>query len=409
MKILVVQETDWLTRYPILHHRMLEALSLAGHRITVIDYDILWRQKGRLPLVQRRQEWPNCAKIFDQSAVTVIRPAMIRLPGIARLSWLVANLAELRRLLEERPDVVVAYSISNAFLAQLLARRRGIPFVHHVMEPLHTHAEFPPMRAVAQAIEKRVTRGADRVIVVNTSLRGYAESSGVDPDRVDVIPMGVTVSYPDRQAEERIRAALGVRDTDLVLLYAGWLYPPSGLRELIQALPGFRHRLPNVKIVIVGDGELRKDLERLRDEHALGDLLILTGGRPASEVPGLISAADLCLLPAYSNEAMKDLVPTKMIQYMEHGKPVIATRLPGIVAEFGDLPGITYIDKPEDVLEVAGGLVTGYSDPRAEARRLGEGNRRVMVGRESWEAATARFGALLQDVADTSRGASASC
>ena len=49
---------------------------------------------------------------------------------------------------------------------------------------------------------------------------------------------------------------------------------------------------------------------------------------------------------------MQDIVPIKIYEYMAMQKPVIATRLPGLVAEFGENNGIIYINRPEEVLEV---------------------------------------------------------
>ena len=60
-----------------------------------------------------------------------------------------------------------------------------------------------------------------------------------------------------------------------------------------------------------------------------------------SDVPHYIAAADICLLPALLNKTMRDIVPIKLYEYLACGKPVIATRLPGIWTEFGSKNGIT--------------------------------------------------------------------
>jgi glycosyltransferase involved in cell wall biosynthesis len=91
-------------------------------------------------------------------------------------------------------------------------------------------------------------------------------------------------------------------------------------------------------------------------QNGLGDKLILVGWQPYSEVPKYIAAADICLLPAYNNEIMRDIVPIKIYEYMASGKPVIATKLPGIMKEFGEGNGVIYVDKQEDVLERASEL-----------------------------------------------------
>ena len=89
----------------------------------------------------------------------------------------------------------------------------------------------------------------------------------------------------------------------------------------------------------------------IRDRYGIGDRLILTGKVPYQDVPKYISAADICLLPAYTNEKiMQEIVPIKFYEYMAMSKPVIATKLPGIMKEFGQDNGVVYVDSPDDVM-----------------------------------------------------------
>ena len=65
----------------------------------------------------------------------------------------------------------------------------------------------------------------------------------------------------------------------------------------------------------------------------------------------IVAASDICILPAYPDEEiMQDIVPIKIYEYMAMSKPVITTKLPGIMMEFGEDNGISYVDKPEDVV-----------------------------------------------------------
>lgn len=401
VRILVLQETDWTDRNPILHHRMLEALTLVGHEVCVVDYDISWHQRGWRPLFRRRQVMTGVHKFFPEASVPVVRPAMVRLPGIARVSWLASNAAELRRFARWNPDVVVAYGISNAWLGRRWARRRGIRFVYHLLDALHTLAEPPYLARAARPLERAVLRSADAVIAVNNALAAYAVEMGADPERVVTIPMGVhgysreEVEDIHRRHSSAMRAQLGVDDDDVVLLFVGWLYTFSGLRELAAALA----REPadsRLKLLVVGDGDLLTELEQLRSGGALRDRLLLTGRRPASQMPMYLAASDICLLPAHRNATMEHIVPAKVVEYMEHGKPVLVTRLRGITAEFGDLPGLLYLDGPDDVLDVARAFVESADDPRGRARALGEHCRALMATRDDWDTVTAEFERVLQ-------------
>jgi glycosyltransferase involved in cell wall biosynthesis len=402
VRILAVQETDWIDRNPVLHHRMLEDLSRSGHEVTVVDFDILWHKKSRRPLIYRRQRITNCHKHFDDSTVAILRPTMLRLPGLSRPTWLADNWLILREQLRSyRPDVVVGYSISNSYLAMRLAAALNVPFVYHVLDALHTLGEPPFLRHFARPVEKRIMRSADEVIVVNSGLRDYAVTMGANPRRLHVIPMGV--DQGDLSVGQDIRPSLGLKSDDIVMMFMGWLYRFSGLLEVTTQLAR-RSDLPHLKLLVVGDGDLLPVLGELRYELGLGDRLILTGRRPAREMPDYLASADICLLPAQRNATMEHIVPAKVIEYMQAGKAIVATSLPGLRKEFGDLPGITYVSHPDETVDRVIDIL-GPPSPRDTARLLGDSCRQFIAGRPTWQEVTRDF----EDVLLKARSANAPC
>ncbi len=62
MKILMVQESDWLERNPVHQHHLAEKLSRRGHEIRVIDYEINWREQMATGLFSSRQVFRNISK-----------------------------------------------------------------------------------------------------------------------------------------------------------------------------------------------------------------------------------------------------------------------------------------------------------------------------------------------------------
>jgi glycosyltransferase involved in cell wall biosynthesis len=132
----------------------------------------------------------------------------------------------------------------------------------------------------------------------------------------------------------------------------GFLYNFSGLKEV--AIDICKYKDNKLKLVIVGDGDLYDELKRIKKFYDTQDKMILTGRKSYSEIPSLIASADICLLPSYTNESiMHDIVPIKLYEYMAMGKPVISTKLPGIIKEFGKDNGIIYADRTEDVFDTA--------------------------------------------------------
>jgi len=400
MRILATQETDWISRNPIIHHRLLEWLSTHGSDVRVIDYDIDWAARKGGSILQGRQEFAGVHKYYADARVALVRPAMLRLPLIARLSWLFGNWRELRAIFRDAtPDVVIAYGISNALLTLGFCRVRRRPFVYHIMDALHTHADAVVVRLIARTIEAFTMRHADRVVVVSKGLGRYAVAMGAPADRVVVVPIGVRKIPADPELGARARALLGVADDEVMLIFVGWQYPFSGLRELIQDFARRGSAVPWLRLVLVGSGELFGELQRIRSANGLERQVIMTGQRPVDEVGGLIEGADFGVLPAYRNETMEHLVPTKVVEYMERGKPVVATRLPGLEAEFGALPGILYIGRPEETIDRIKALGANRAAIRRVARQLGETSRSAIQKGDDWDTVTMNFQSILRDEA----------
>ena len=403
----MVQETDWIDRNPILHHRMLESLALAGDEVLVLDYDILWRRRGSRPLLQRRRVVRDVAKFHPGSGVVVVRPAMLRVPILARPTWLAMTVIELIRAFRAfKPDIVVAYGISNALVARLLSRWYRVPFVFHIFDALHGIAEPQFLAPIARVVERAVLRSARIVVVVHRALLGYVRRMGVAPSRVRFIMNGFEVREIAEEAATDVRHRLGIADDEVMVLFVGWLYTHSGLLEIAKALVGSdRHR--GYRLVIAGDGDLFEELTAIVRDAEHGHRVVLLGRVPVRELPELIAASDVGLCASTQALAMRYVVPAKVDEYLEVGRPVVASRLPGMLEELANQPSVIWIDGPEAALDAVAAVVAGRSDPRAHLRELGAAAREYGRGRESWAIVTSRFRVVLEEARSSSGATSA--
>jgi glycosyltransferase involved in cell wall biosynthesis len=94
---------------------------------------------------------------------------------------------------------------------------------------------------------------------------------------------------------------------------------------------------------------------------------------------------------------MKNIVPIKMYEYMACGKPVISTRLPGIVKEFGVDNGVIYVSQPTEVFE----QVIRLSSNSQDLAEYGSLSRRF-VQRRSWNRITDEFETILKNIEPSS-------
>ena len=149
---------------------------------------------------------------------------------------------------------------------------------------------------------------------------------------------GFTVRETDPERVEAVRQNLGLADDEVMLLFVGWMYTFSGLREIARKLVE-SDRYARYRLVIAGDGDLFAELKELSQRSSRGDRLVLLGKVPREQIADLIGAADVGLCSSNQTPAMRYVVPSKVDEYLELGRPVVATRLPGLLAELGGEDG----------------------------------------------------------------------
>jgi len=353
MRILVLQETDWIKRGPHQQHHLMDRMALRGHEIRVIDHEFLWKSDKEKKIINRRKEIKHAYKIFSNADITLIRPGMIKFTGFDMASILYYHNKEIKKqIIEFKPDIIIAFGILNAYLGMCQAKKNNIPFIYYLIDQLHTLLPVRYARNIAKQFEKRTIKGADKILVINKGLKDYVVEMGGNGDNVDIISAGVDFNNFNPEIDgSKIREKYGIKKGELLLFFMGWIYSFSGIKEVAESICDMEN--DNIKLMIVGNGDLYEKLVKMKSDKNINGKLILTGKIPFQEIPSHIAAADICLLPAYKNEIMMNIVPIKIYEYMALGKPVIATNLPGIRKEFGDNNGINYIIESKDTLKKA--------------------------------------------------------
>lgn len=142
------------------------------------------------------------------------------------------------------------------------------------------------------------------------------------------------------------------------------------IRKIAEARPGWN-------IVLVGPTTKvsAEDLPQRSNIHWLG-------GRPYSELPAYAKAFDVCLMPFALNEATEFINPTKALEYMATGKPVVSTPVPDVVSNFAEVAHIA--SSPEEFLHAC---EESLQHPNANRIERGE----IMARENTWESVVARL------------------
>jgi len=154
-----------------------------------------------------------------------------------------------------------------------------------------------------------VTRQADLVVTPSYYLRRIVIGWGVSEERVHVI---YNALEPQDNAEPaRLPAFPGP-----TVVTVGRLVSWKGIDRLLKVITG----LPNVRLIVIGDGPQRGSLQLLAGELGLGDRVIFTGSIPNSQVISYLKAADVFVL-----NSIYEGLPHTVLEAMHTGLPVIAT------------------------------------------------------------------------------------
>jgi glycosyltransferase involved in cell wall biosynthesis len=279
--------------------------------------------------------------------------------------------------------------ILNTYVAMRLSMKYGVPFAYYLIDTLHTLIPQREFKLLGKTLERRILRSSNVVFVINKQLRDYAVGMGADPRRVALLGAGIdTERFNPRVDGGKIRKQFHVREDETVLFFMGWLYDFSGIREVASSMLSHKNE-PKIRLLVLGRGDLYEHLQNLQ-KNELKNRLILVDWQPYEKVPQYVAASDICLLPAYDNDIMRSIVPIKIYEYMACGKPVITTKLPGIMREFGNGNGIVHVNSPNEVIRMAAKLSTD----KVKLRELGS-RATNYVKDYSWDNIAARFETIL--------------
>ena len=388
MKILVVQESDWLKRNPHQQHHLMERMSLRGHEIRVIDYPIDWSKENKYGLVYKREVYKDISKIKENANIDVIRPSFIKIKGLNYASLFFSHKKEIENQINEfKPDVILGLGILNTYNASKIAKKHNIPFVYYFIDVLHALIPEKAFQEIGKKFTQKTIKNADLVITINKKLSEFAINMGSKSNSTILIDAGIDLdSYDPDLDDSKIRKEYKIKKSDIVLFFMGWIYEFAGMKELARHLGENKEKYPNYKLLIVGDGDAYDELCQIQNEYNLEKQLILTGKQPFEKIPEFLASADFCLLPAHIDEPiMQDIVPIKIYEYLAMKKVVIATELPGISTEFGYNHGIEYINEASEVLNKVDEILNNneYDEIANNAREYVKSN--------DWEVITDKF------------------
>lgn len=279
----------------------------------------------------------RAALSFRPQVVMVVAPSLLSIP----IAWLAAKLAGARLWVH-----VQDFEVDAAFATGLLGG-----------------SEIGGLARLGLWLEGRLLALGDRVSTIAPRMAQRLAEKGVERRRIVEVRNWAAGFAPDPAGAARYRAEWGLENRR-VALYAGNIANKQGLEVVVAAAWNVAHR-DDIVFVICGEGPNRAALIEL----AAGlPNLRFHGLQPAERMGGLLALADVHLLPQVAGAA--DLMlPSKLINMLASGRPVIATAAPGsgLAAE---VEGCGLVTQPGDAAALADAVEDLLGDP-ARCRALG--------------------------------------
>ncbi len=354
MNILFIHEVDWLKKVVFEIHNLAEILSVRGHNVYAIDYENTWGKNGFWDFGSlKTKEIESKERAVPGSSVTLRRPGLIKIPVFSRISAGCTHYFEIKRTIKEKKiDVIVLYSVpTNGLQVINIARKLGVPVVFRSIDMLHGLVHNHLLSSVTRYLEKRVYAKVDEILTVTPNHSRYVISLGAEKEKVKLLPLPIdTGIFHPRSDYLELRQKWGFTEKDKVVVFIGTLFEFSGLDEFLRQFPGVVDKVPQTKLLIVGDGPQRKALEAIIHELKLEKHVTITGFQPYRTMPQYISLAALCINPFLNTAETRDIFPGKIIQYIACGKAAVVTPLLGIKSLIPDeTKGVIYTETAADM------------------------------------------------------------
>jgi len=230
------------------------------------------------------------------------------------------------------------------------------------------------------------------IISISEHLIPRLYNLGVSPNKIRVIPHGINASeYDPKKRGHHCRNLLGIKPTELVIGYVGRLVPLKGVNFLIDAFKIVSGKNSNAKLLIVGDGPQRNQLEYLSGNMKSEKKIIFTGFVPKERMPEIYATLDIFVLPS-----LTEGLSNTLLEAMASGKPVITTPIGGNT-ELIENGKNGYLVHTRSVKELAEIILDLLNSPN-ERTQMGKAGRIKILDQYTWDKIIPKYEKIYEQV-----------
>jgi glycosyltransferase involved in cell wall biosynthesis len=283
-----------------------------------------------------------------------------------------------RTLLKIKDDYDLIHAHCHLFFSTIMAsliRRIGSPpliiTTHGIMS-----ASAPDWfnMLYIKTIGKWTLKSADKIICYTEMEKDkLANMLKIDSEKISVIPNGVDTDlfHPNPDIEKHSN-----QSNAITILWVGRFVRGKGVKYMIQAAKILIKEVPDLKILLVGDGPLKGEIEGLIEKFDLKKNVIIKENISNENMPEVYQKSDICVLPS-----LNEGVPKTLLEAMACGKPVVISEFPHL-ADMTKNAGLMF--PKGDVHALVDNIIRLIRDKEL-AKELGNSGRKKIVEEHSWE------------------------
>lgn len=244
----------------------------------------------------------------------------------------------------------------------------------------HEKSEYPELHLSNASLPLRwihksyiaTCRKIDGIFPISYALKDYFVQKGVSPEKIEVINMTVDPSRFNNVKKTAL--------TEKYIAYCGAVSNyKDGVDVLIKSFALFAQRVPDIKLIIIGNFPFKKDKEEdtaLIEALGISNRVVFTGPIHREAMPQMLKNAQALVLARPDNVQAKYGFPTKLGEYLLTGNPVVVTSV-GDIPKFLKDGESAFIAKPGVVDEFAFKMIEAVTSPRAKL--IGENGLKVAM------------------------------
>jgi glycosyltransferase involved in cell wall biosynthesis len=310
-----------------------------------------------------------------------------------------------------RIDVMHIHDLPMVLPAIYLGRLLRIPVVFDMHENYPAMAETWKNKGVLNSVlirsgayrwlERFCGRRSDYVLVTCNEQQERLLRMGVSPEKIQVVGNLPELKilrdwdHPDENGPSI--------DNGFTLLYTGILKHNRGLDTVIRGVSVLRDAIPDIKLLIVGNGEARDSLVRVVRELGLERYVRFEGWVDYETFPQYIRRTDVCVIPHPSTEHINTTVPNKLFEFMYLSKPLIVSDAAPLerIAVREARAGIAF---PASDFRAFANLAVALYDDKDLRQRLGQNGREYVTSRGNWEQESKKLSRVYRELTKRAAG-----